>query len=187
MAEGLQLCELDPDENPAELGELAVRMLRVWWDQVYPQLEAAAVELRMTGAIGGVAVQGTADVITAGGMLIDLKTASKKPAGISSSHALQLTTYAMLADQAAAKVDPPKRHTAARLYTITKTKTPAVVQQTVEITAEDRAYAEYIYPAVQEAARRGEVIPRRSSNLCSRKHCAYWRECQADYGGEVRQ
>ena len=37
----------------------------------------------MTGAIGGVAVQGTADVITAGGMLIDLKTASKKPAGVS--------------------------------------------------------------------------------------------------------
>ena len=158
-------------------------MLRVWWDQVYPQLEAAAVELRMTGAIGGVAVQGTADVITAGGMLIDLKTASKKPAGVSSSHALQLTTYAMLADQAAAG----NAHTAARLYTITKTKTPAVVQQTVEITAEDRAYAEYIYPAVQEAARRGEVMPRRSSNLCSRKHCAYWQQCQADYGGEVRQ
>ena len=92
----------------------------------------------------------------------------------------------MLADQAAAKVDSPKRHIAARLYTITKTKTPAVVQQTVEITAEDRAYAEYIYPAVQDGMRCGEVLPRRSSNLCSRKHCAYWRECQADYGGYVR-
>jgi hypothetical protein len=89
----------------------------------------------------------------------------------------------MLADQANGR----KQHNATRLYTITKTKTPAVVQQTVEITAEDRAYAEYIYPAVQEAARRGEVLPRRSSNLCSRKHCAYWRQCQADYGGEVRQ
>ena len=31
----------------------------------------------------------------------------------------------------------------------------------------------------------GEVLPRRSSNLCSRKHCAYWRECRDDYGGEV--
>jgi CRISPR/Cas system-associated exonuclease Cas4 (RecB family) len=127
--------------------------------------------------------QGTADVITAGGMLVDLKTASKKPAGVSSSHALQLTTYAMLADQ----VNAGKTHNAARLYTITKTKTPAVVQQTVEITAEDRAYAEYIYPAVQEARRRGEVLPRRSSNRHSRKHCAYRQQCQADYGGEVRQ
>jgi hypothetical protein len=61
IAEGLQLCELDPDENSDELTELAVRMLRVWFDQVFPQIEAAAVELRMTGAIGGVAVQGTAD------------------------------------------------------------------------------------------------------------------------------
>jgi hypothetical protein len=60
-----------------------VRMLRVWLDQVFPQLESAAVELRMTGTIGGVTVQGTADVITAGGMVIDLKTASKKPAGVS--------------------------------------------------------------------------------------------------------
>jgi hypothetical protein len=110
-------------------------------------------------------------------MLVDLKTASKKPAGVSSSHALQLTTYGVLADQAAAKVNPVKRYTAPRLYTITKTKTPAVVQQTVEITPEDRAYAEYIYPAVQDAARRGEVLPRRSSNLCSRKHCAYWQQC----------
>jgi CRISPR/Cas system-associated exonuclease Cas4 (RecB family) len=126
-------------------------------------------------------------VITAGGMLVDLKTASKKPAGISSSHALQLTTYAMLADQAAAKVDPPKRHTAARLYTITKTKTPAVVQQTVEITEDDRRYAEFVYAHAQQQMRDGVITPRRSSNLCSKKHCAYWRECVAEYGGSVRE
>jgi hypothetical protein len=43
--------------------------------------------------------------------------------------------------------------------------TQPLVQQAVEITADDRAYAEYIYPAVQEAARGGEVLPRRSSPL----------------------
>ena len=69
MDEGLQLCELDSDESPAELAQLA------------------------------------------GGTLVDLKTASKKPVGISSSHALQITTYAMLADQA----NGQKQHNAARL------------------------------------------------------------------------
>jgi hypothetical protein len=39
---------------------------------------------------------------------------------------------------------------------------------------------------VAEAISDGLYLPRRSSNLCSRRHCAYWQNCEAEYGGVVR-
>jgi hypothetical protein len=46
MDESLQLCELDPDENLAELANLPLRMLRGWWDQVDSQVFLLAQQLR---------------------------------------------------------------------------------------------------------------------------------------------
>jgi hypothetical protein len=184
LAEELAECRLDPDEQPAAIVAQARAMFAVWLDQVFPHLETAvSIELRMEGAIAGVRVQGTADVITGSGMVVDLKTAGKKPAGVSQAHRLQLATYAMLADQAEPAAAP---HTAARLYTITKTRTPAAVQNTVEICAADRAYAEWAYATAQREMREGIIVPRRSSLLCSRKNCAYWQACEEEYGGCVR-
>src|SRR4051794_39258712 len=132
----------------------------------------------MEGRIAGVLVQGTADVITADGLIWDLKTASKKPAGVRQEYRLQLVTYAMVAEQASRG----RAHDRARLVTITKTKTPAVVPQTVEITAADRASAEWAFSTAQREMREGAVLPRRSSMLCSRANCTYWRVCEAEYG-----
>ena len=91
----------------------------------------------------------------------------------------------MLADQAAASVDPPIKHTRARLFTIAKTKRPTVTQQTVEITDQDRRYASQIYQDAQEGMRSGRYTPRRCSNLCRRRLCAYADLCEAEYGARV--
>jgi hypothetical protein len=180
----LAACTLDEDESPAAIVAQARAMLAVWLDQVFPQLETAArIEMRMEGAIAGIAVQGTADVITSSGMVVDLKTAGKKPAGVSQQQRLQLATYAILADQADPAAAP---HTDARLYTLTKTKAPVAVQQTLEITETDRKYAEWAYSTAQREMREGAVMPRRSSLLCSRANCAYWQACEEEYGGCVR-
>jgi len=32
----------------------------------------------------------------------------------------------------------------------------------------------------------GLYLPRRSSNLCSRRHCPYRQTCEAEFGGAVR-
>ena len=32
----------------------------------------------------------------------------------------------------------------------------------------------------------GLYLPNRGSNLCSRRHCAHWQACEAEYGGHVR-
>jgi hypothetical protein len=63
----------------------------------------------------------------------------------------------------------------------------ASVQQSCEIGAEERRYAERLYPMVQEAMRDGIYPPRRASPLCSRRYCGYWRECEREFGGHVAE
>jgi hypothetical protein len=122
-------------------------------------------------------------VITEAGMVVDLKTSKRKPSGVSQSHRLQLVTYCALADQASRG---RRQHTAARLVTITKTKSPAAVPQTLEMTEADFRYAEWAYRTAQEEMRAGSILPRRSSLLCSRDNCAYWQQCENEYGGSVK-
>jgi CRISPR/Cas system-associated exonuclease Cas4 (RecB family) len=171
------------EPEPAELVRTARDMFAVWVRDIMPHLlTAREIEQRMEGTIAGVPVQGTADVITAADLVIDLKTASKKPSGVRQEHRLQLTTYAMLAEQATGR-----SFSRARLYTLTKTRTPAAIQQTVEITPADRQYAMWAYSTAQAAMQSGEaIIPRRSSLLCSRANCAYADTCEKEFGGCVR-
>ncbi len=44
-----------------------------------------------------------------------------------------------------------------------------------------------IYPLVQEGMQSGLYFPNRQSLLCSRRQCAFWRECQREFGGSVRE
>jgi hypothetical protein len=73
----------------------------------------------------------------------------------------------------------------ARLDTLTKTKRPELVQQEFTIEPSGVAQTQKLYPAVQLAIRAGHFLPSRSSNLCSRKYCSFWRRCQDDFGGRV--
>ncbi len=110
------------------------------------------------------------------GAVIDLKTASRKPPGISADYRLQLTTYDLLC---------PQSRGVGRLDVMVKTKTIRLVHQTTEIGPDDVQFVESIYPMVQEAIRDGLFYPRRTSRLCSRKYCAFWRACEKEFGGTV--
>jgi hypothetical protein len=185
------------EERAADAAELCNQvdaMCQLWWRQAAPSIEPAAIELTVSGKIAGIAVTGIIDILDVSGAVIDLKTASKKPQGISASHYLQLVTYAMLADPAAL---PARNPTAdfqatrgstqpARLDTLTKTRAPGYYSHSLTIDDDACRYAESIYPMVAEAIGDGLYLPRRSSNLCSRRHCPYWQTCEAEYGGAVR-
>lgn len=172
--------ELADTDDPAALISQAEQLVQLWYRDVYPATMpdlvdggSPAVELESQGTIGGIHVAGKVDYI-AGGAVCELKTSSRSPAGVSNSHRFQLATYAVLEDRSKAKV-----------VTLTKAKTPKVIEQSFDITAADRAFVERIYPTVADAIAHGHVVPNRSSLLCSRKNCDYWRQCQLDYGGEV--
>jgi len=173
-AHELLTAKLAPDEPATALLDTGRKMLLAWHMQIAPDLMPAAVELALIGQIGGVTIHAIADLITTEGLIVDLKTAAKKPGAIRADHAFQLATYALLADRQNARV-----------ITIAKTANPGIVQHSITIGPNEKKYAEAIYPLVAQAMQSGLYPPRRSSYLCSRKHCPFWRECVEEFGGEV--
>jgi putative RecB family exonuclease len=170
--------EFREDEEPAVLIETGRTLVRTYMADAAPWIDPQAVELPVEGAIAGVRVQGIVDLLDTEGRIIDFKTAARRPAGITPEYRLQLTTYSMIT---------PGASGSCRLDTVTKIKTVELVQQGCEIGAEERRYAETLYPMVQEAMRDGIYPPRRSSPVCSRRYCGYWRECEREFGGHVAE
>ena len=168
--------EFRDDENPKELRELGEALTVKYLDEACPAIEPAAVEFQVSGRIGGVAVHGYVDLLDVQGRVIDLKSAARKPGDISNDYRFQIATYAQLIPGGAGK---------ARLDTLTKTKKPELVQQEFTVEPSDVEQTQKLYPAVQQAIRAGLFLPNRSSNLCSRKYCSFWRRCEDEFGGKA--
>jgi RecB family exonuclease len=166
------------DEDVDLLKRQAAMLTRKYLDEVAPEIEPAALELSVQGVIGGVPVRGFVDLLDTSGRVIDLKTAARKPTGISADYAFQLATYARLCPGANGK---------ARLDTLVATKSPQVVTQEFTVSPPDRKLTEKLYPLVREAMREGIYLPNRSSNLCSYKHCAFAAVCEVEFGGRVKR
>ena len=175
-----QLAEaaLRDDENRDELHRVGAAITEKYITEAAATIQPAAVEQLVEGVIGGVKVQGYVDLLDTEGRIIDLKTAARKPTGISHDYAFQLTSYAMITPGASGEC---------RLDTITKTKTIQIVQEPVCIGADERRYAETMYPMVQDGMRTGLYIPNRAGFLCSRRYCGYWRRCESEFGGVVKE
>ena len=165
-------------EDPDELGAMGEALTVKYMDEAAPFVEPAAVELPVRGAIAGVAVQGVVDLLDVDGRIVDLKTSAKSPAGIDGHYRRQVATYTQLA---------PGATGAARIDTLTKTRTLKLVSQSFTVNGADLMDATVMYPLAQEGMRSGLYTPNRSSYLCSRKHCPHWRRCEAEYGGEVSE
>ncbi|HEV3329900.1 MAG TPA: hypothetical protein VG096_02895 [Bryobacteraceae bacterium] len=145
-------------------------------DEACPSIEPAAVELPITGEIGGVGVRGYVDLLDTSGRVIELKSAARKPSEVSPDHRFQVATYCALSPQVSGE---------ARVDTLVKTKTPQLVEMPYTVQACDLTEIERMYPLVPRAIRTGLFLPNRSNYMCSRKYCAFWRACQNEFGGEV--
>jgi hypothetical protein len=173
----LNSAELREDEDPAEIASTGARCVEVYLAEATPTITPALVEHPIAGEIGGVRVRGYIDLMDTDGRIIDLKTASKKPAGITADYKLQLAIYVM---------STPGAHSA-RLDTITKQKTPQWVPQSYVIDHGERRYVETLLPFLQDGMKDGRYWPARDHNLCSRKYCPFWRACEREFGGVVKR
>jgi putative RecB family exonuclease len=163
----------DIQELKASGAELAAKYLA----DAAPDIEPAQMDVPVTGEIGGVPVRGFIDLIDTSGRIIDLKTSSRKPSGVSPDYALQVATYAQLAPAASGEV---------RLDTVVATKTVNLVTIAYQVSDADRKLTERIYPHVQGAMQAGHYAPNRNSHLCSRKYCAFADACTESFGGHVQ-
>ena len=170
--------ELRDDEYAAELASTGKAIVEAYVVQAAPSVKPRAVEQTVQGEIAGVTVRGIVDLLDVDGCAFDFKTSSKRPNGIPAEHGLQSTTYTMITPEASGLC---------RLDTVTKTKTVTVVQQSFQTSADDRRFADTLYPMVQESIQDGIYPPRRSSPMCSRRYCGYWRQCEREFGGRVAE
>jgi hypothetical protein len=112
------------------------------------------------------------------GVVVDVKTAGRKPSGISPDYAFQLATYRQIT---------PAASGGARLDTLVKTRTVQLVQQSYVVSEEDLRATEILYPLVRDGIASGLFFPNRQSLLCSRRNCCFWRQCQQEFGGTVTE
>jgi CRISPR/Cas system-associated exonuclease Cas4 (RecB family) len=168
--------ELREDEDASELAATGEALATAYINEAACAVQPRAVEQAVAGEIAGIKVRGIVDVLDVNGCVVDFKTASKRPNGITADHGLQLTTYVMIT---------PGATGICRLDTVTKTKIVQVIQQTYEVGVDERRFAETLYPMIQDSIRDGLYPPHRSNPLCSRRHCGYWRHCEREFGGRV--
>jgi len=170
--------EFRDDEDQAEFEACGEALVSKYMNEAAPLIEPAAVEMRVEGTIGGIRVQGWIDLMDVDGRIIDLKTAARRPSGIESDYKFQIATYAQLMPGASGE---------ARLDTLVKTKTPALVTQKFRVSEQELLATIKLYPLAQQSMRSEHMMPNRLSLTCSRKNCSYWRHCEREWGGEVSE
>jgi hypothetical protein len=168
--------EFRDDEDPSQLAFAGEALVGKYLDEVAPAVEPAAVEMHVEGEIGGVRVQGYIDVLDVDGRIIDIKTAKASPSGIDPMNRFQVATYRQLVPAASGK---------GRIDTLVKTKTPKIILRSFDVTPEDLRATQMIYARASQAMQSDVYMPNRLSMFCSRRHCAYWRACECEWGGEV--
>jgi RecB family exonuclease len=167
---------LRDEDDPAELRAIGRDLASRYVAEAALAIRSAAVEEKVEGVIAGVRVQGRVDVRETDGTVRDIKTACRRPNDVAAAHRFQLATYVQIAPQAA---------NMAYVDTLVKTKQPQLVQISHRVDDREIRQTQVMYPLVQDAMRGGLYVPNRASNLCSRKHCAFWRACAAEFGGQV--
>ncbi|MCU0229684.1 MAG: PD-(D/E)XK nuclease family protein, partial [Bryobacterales bacterium] len=133
-------------DNPEALGAEGEGLVAKYMAEMAPRIHPAAVEVHVTGTIGGVKVQGHVDLLCADGTVRDLKTAQRTPSEVSAHQMLQLATYEMLCPGASGQV---------AVDTLVRNKTPKLVTIEHTITGQDRLAPQRIFPLAQEAMRSG--------------------------------
>ena len=166
------------DEHPQALRKTGEELVAKYMDEAAPSIEPAAVELDVAGEIGGVPVRGRIDLLDVEGRIVDLKTAARKPSGIPSDYAFQLATYSQITPGASGH---------ARLDTLVKTKTVQLIRDSYRIGEADLHATQVLYPLAQSGMQSGLYFPNRQSLLCSRRNCAFWKHCEGDFGGAVKE
>ena len=166
------------DEQPEALAKAGEQMIRKYMEEAAPSTAPAAVELEVEGRISQISVRGRVDLLDKYGCIVDFKTAARRPTSVAPDYAFQLATYSQITPGASGE---------ARLDTLVRTQAIQLVQMSYRIGEQDLTATRTLYPLVQEGIRSGLYYPNRQSMLCGRKYCAFWKHCEREFGGTVRE
>src|SRR5260370_32184719 len=154
-------CEDEVPEAICETGEVLVR---IYMQELAPQIRPAAVERPLRGALSSVRIRAQIDLMDVDGTIIDVRTAQAAPARVDHMQRFEWTTCSRLAEGPSGVV---------RSDILVTRSTPQLFTQTWEVSAADVQWTDALYPLAQGGMRLGYYLPTRNQSNRTRLHAPY--------------
>jgi len=174
-----------PDEDPGEIKDSGIMLLREYQTVLAPNVQPAFAESKFELSFKNIEEKfvGYVDLVDEHGIIRETKTASKNPGlGVLPDHKLQVISYAT---GYRVTHKEPERNVFVD-YCIKKKK-PEITSYSVKVYDTDIDYFLGMVMLVLDGIKKGVAIPNRASNLCSYRWCGYAALCEKKYGGIVRK
>lgn len=169
------------DEDRGKLLDTGVALSGLWRNEIAVQVQPTGVQVPADLEADGVKIHGIIDTVAVenGNPVVhELKTKAKSMSDGDMARSLQVPIYARAAGTDKVKWD-----------VAVKTKVPKVQTMAVTITEDQvRGAVNQLVISkrlIDASVQSGDFLPNRQQMMCSRRWCAYWEQCQKDFGGEV--
>ena len=185
-----ELTEFFAKDKPTEIREIGIKSIGQWTGEIAPTVQPSAVQKKLPIDFPSFDynILQYADIITDDDRVIDNKTAarsiSKNGDGsllVPADHRLQLTMYGM-----GFGANYGKQPKSLGLDYAIKTKAPKFQRVSWEPNEEDKELALNLMVRVGKGIENNVFIPNRSSFMCNKRMCGWWRECQKMFGGKIK-
>ena len=154
-------------------------------DEIGQHITPKIVEGDVGGFFGDISITGRVDLMDDQGVIVDLKSAERTPAGIDPSEIEQLAFYALLIHGKRPEEMP---EVDGQIHYLVKGKITTLVE-TVRLTHEDYRFAFSHVQTVAQVLQNIDFLPPNRSKmnfLCSHSACSFAAACEQMYGGRVR-
>lgn len=178
------------DDKPEELREIGINSVGKWADEIAEKIQPISVQEKLAIKFDDFHydILQYADVITENKIIIDNKTAGRSVPQkngeykISHDHMFQLTMYGI-----GYKINYNEDIKELGLDYLIKNKSPKIQQVRWKPNNTDKKYTLGLIKNVANGIDNETYIPNRSHFMCSKKFCAYWKECEKNFGGKVKE
>jgi len=173
------------DKVKGELKDVGMKLIDKASTDLFPLIQPVAVEKKIDIEFENVdyTLTGIIDLIDDKGIIHEEKTAAKSPSKdkegnyiIDQGYLVQGAIYCLGTSINRISYD----------YAI-KTRDPKIITIEHETSDEEKAFVLSLLGQVDHAIKSEAFYPNRSSWMCSKKSCGYWRQCEKDYNGKVRE
>ena len=186
--EGKQETLFFDNDKPEELREVGINSVGHWLKETAPTVQPMSIQEKLEAKIDGSDYElfQFADVITTDNEIIDNKTSGrslpdKNGVVVPHDHRVQLTMYSL-----GFKYNYGQEPSSLGLDYLVKNKSPKVQRARWKPNGDDSKLVLSLINRVAKGIDKEVFIPNRAHFMCSKRFCAFWRECQQEFGGKVK-
>lgn len=177
--------EFHADEERGKEKDSGIGILREYQAVVAPGVQPVEAEARFVMKFKNKpwVFTGRTDVVDETGIVMEIKTTSRSLKAPKPNHLLQTYGYTQ-----AIRRKLQSKGIEARIDYAIRARDPKVISFPVNVTDSEERYFLTLISQVAKAIEAEAWPPNRvSNNLCSRKYCQYWHECEEENGGRIKE